>query len=264
MSVGGGWPAGSALESLVQWERDFARDGFVVLPGLLSSQEAAVLREGVVQAHQSPCPTGNSTRLHRHQMFRRGPQFAAMLDRAPVVDLAERILGDTCHVIANNTVYTEPGMGVDHWHVDETVLVPVPEGAVLPAGMDMPCFVVTAMYYLNDVAMELGPTQVVPGSHRSGRLPPGSDQELVWEGRRYVSLLARAGDCVMLNGQTWHRGATNQSDHHRIVLQVTYGRRYISQRFWPFVNFSLPEDLWAAAPPRRRRLLGEHPHGPYG
>jgi hypothetical protein len=45
---------------------------------------------------------------------------------------------------------------------------------------------------------------------------------------------------------------------------VSYGRRYISQRFWPFVNFSLPEDVWDSASPRRRRLLGEHPHGPYG
>jgi ectoine hydroxylase-related dioxygenase (phytanoyl-CoA dioxygenase family) len=120
------------------------------------------------------------------------------------------------------------------------------------------------MYYLTDVPMELGPTQIVPGSHRSGRLPPRSGDELVWDGRGYVSLLARAGDCVVLNGQTWHRGATNRSGHHRIVLQVSYGRRYISQRFWPFVNFSLPEDVWASAPPRRRRLLGEHPHGPYG
>lgn len=264
MGEGDVQPAAAAPESLDGWERDFIRDGFVMLPGLLSAEETAILRDGVIQAHESPCPTGNPTRLHRHQMFRRGPVFAAMLDRPPVVDLAERILGDTCHVIANNTVYTEPGMGVDHWHVDETVLVPVPRGARLPPGMEMPCFVVTAMYYLNDVPMELGPTQIVPGSHRSGWPPPEAEEDLVWDGHGYVSLLARAGDCVVLNGQTWHRGATNRSDHHRIVLQVTYGRRYISQRLWPFVNFSLPEDLWATAPPRRRRLLGEHPHGPYG
>jgi hypothetical protein len=85
-----------AAKQLERWERDFTRDGFAVLPGLLSEDEAAVLREGVVAAHQSPCPTGNPTRLHRHQIFRRGPQFAAMLDRSPVVDLAERILGDAC------------------------------------------------------------------------------------------------------------------------------------------------------------------------
>jgi len=126
----------------------------------------------------------------------------------------------------------------------------------------MPCFVVTAMYYLNDVPMELGPTQIVPGSHRSGALPPTSPDQLACDGAGPVSLVARAGDCVVLNGQTWHRGATNRSDHHRIVLQVTYGKRFISQRIWPFVNFSFPREVWDAAPPRR--LLGEHPHGPYG
>lgn len=141
----GGRPAMATPESLDQWERDFARDGFVMLPGLLSPQEAAILRDGVVQAHQSPCPTGIQTPLHRTQMFRRGPQFAAMLDRPPIIDLAERILGDICHVIANNTVFTGPGMGVDTWHVDEAVLVPVPPGArclktwTCPASWLPPC-----------------------------------------------------------------------------------------------------------------------------
>ncbi|QKG18659.1 phytanoyl-CoA dioxygenase family protein [Actinomadura verrucosospora] len=251
-------------EQIDAWARAFTEDGFVHLPGLLAPAEVDALREGVLEAHRHPCPTGNPTPLHRHQMFRRGPEFAAMLDREPVVSLAERLLGDNCHVIANNTIYTAPGMGVDHWHVDETVLVPVPEGARLPDGMDMPCFIVTAMYYLNDVPMEVGPTQIVPGSHRSGRPSPTDEADLVWDGRRHVSLVARAGDCVVLNGQTWHRGATNRSDHHRIVLQVTYGRRYISQRFWPYVNFTVPEEISRAAPPRRRRLLGEHSYGPYG
>jgi ectoine hydroxylase-related dioxygenase (phytanoyl-CoA dioxygenase family) len=251
-------------EQIEDWARAFTQDGYVQLPGVLTPEEVEVLRDGVIDAHEHPCPTGNPTRLHRHQMFRRGPAFAAMLDREPVVDIAERILGKNCHVIANNTVYTEPGMGVDRWHVDETVLVPVPDGARLPDQMDMPCFVVTAMYYLNDVPMELGPTQIVPGSHRSGQYPPDDEADLVWDGRGYVSLVAKAGDCVVLNGQTWHRGATNRADHNRVVLQVTYGRRYISQRFWPYVNFSVPEDVWAAAPERRRRLLGAHSYGPYG
>ena len=54
MNDRGGPPVMATPESLDQWERDFARDGFVTLPGLLSPQEAAILRDGVVQAHQSP------------------------------------------------------------------------------------------------------------------------------------------------------------------------------------------------------------------
>ncbi|GAA2682515.1 MULTISPECIES: phytanoyl-CoA dioxygenase family protein [Actinosynnema] len=243
----------------------FLVDGFVMLRGALSAEEVEPLRRGVREAHRAPCPTGNPTRFHRHQMFRRGPEFEAMLDREPAVDVAEALLGDNCHVIANNTVYTGPNSGIDRWHVDETVLFPLPEGVLLDPRIEMPCYIVTALYYLDDVPLELGPTQVVPGSHRSGRLPPQTEAELVWDGRGYETLTSSAGDCLLLNGQTWHRGATNLTDdRHRHVLQVTYGRRYIAQRFHPYVNHVIPQEILDRATPRRQRLLGMHEHGPYG
>lgn len=243
----------------------FLRDGFVMLPGALSPEETRLLRQGVHAAHQAPCPTGNPTQFHRHQMFRRGPEFEAILDREPAVDVAETVLGDNCHVIANNTVYTGPNSGIDRWHVDETVLFPMLDGVRLDPRIEMPCHIMTALYYLDDVPLELGPTQVVPGSHRSGRRPPQTDAELVWDGRGYETMVADAGDCLLLNGQTWHRGATNRtSDRHRHVLQVTYGRRFISQRFYPYVNHVIPQEILDRATPRRQRLLGMHEHGPYG
>ena len=110
--------------------------------------------------------------------------------------------------------------------------------------------------------MPIGPTQFVPGSHRSGRAP---DPELVYEGRDVVSVIAKAGDCLLQNGQAWHRGAPNQTaDRIRVVQQVSYGRRFIAQRFYPFVNYRLPEEVLARANPRRKRLLGVHSVGAYG
>lgn len=242
----------------------FHAEGFVQLQYVLQPDEVAHFRSDVVAAHSEPCPTGNPTPFHRHQMFLRGPHFVSLLDREPVIDVVERLLGKDCHVIANNTVFTRPASGIDRWHVDETVLFPIPDGVSLDGRIDMPCFIVTAMYYLDDVDRGLGPTQIVPGSHRSGRQPPPQDQ-LLWEGRGPVTILASAGDCLLLNGQTWHRGATNcTTDRIRAVQQVTYGRRFIAQRFYPFVNHRIPESLLAGASARQRRLLGEHPHGPYG
>jgi len=251
-------------QRVVDWAAQFDRDGYVMLPGVLNVDEATFLRQGVEEAHRHPCPTGNPTQFHRHQMFRRGVAFEKMLDREPVVDVAEAVLGANCHVIANNTVFTQPNSGIDRWHVDKTVIVPVPEGVRLDSRMSMPCYVMTALYYLNDVPLELGPTQIVPGSHRSGRYPPDRDEDLIWEGRGCVSMIAKAGDCLLLNGQTWHRGATNLSNSCRYVLQVTYGRRFISQRFHPYMNVQIPAEIIDRAGPRRRRLLGMHPHGPYG
>jgi hypothetical protein len=67
------------------------------------------------------------------------------------------------------------------------------------------------------------------------------------------------------NDQTWHRGGPNTSDGRlRWVQQAPYGRRFIAQRFFPFVNYHLPEAILARANPRRRRLLGLHPAGAYG
>jgi ectoine hydroxylase-related dioxygenase (phytanoyl-CoA dioxygenase family) len=194
-------------------------------------------------------------------MFLRGGLFEELIDRSPVIDFVEAILGNDCHLIAENAIHTRPGEGIDRWHVDETVHFPRPRGVPLDPRIPVPCFVVQALYYLVDVDEEIGPTQFVPGSQRSGREP---DAELNYEGTGPISVLARAGDCTLQNGQTWHRGATNLSwDRTRVVQQVGYGRRFFAQRFYPFVNFRMPEDLLARSSPRRQRLLGAHPRGPY-
>lgn len=245
------------------WLREFHRKGWVHLPGVLAPGRAAGLRDSVAEAHAQPDPTGSEERFHRVQMFLRGAQFEELIDQEPVAGFAEALLGEDCHMIAMNTVYTGPDSGIDAWHVDETVHVPLPAGVTLDPRIDMPVFVLTAMYYLVDVPVELGPTEIVPGSHRSGRRPPQGDK--AWEGQGPVKVTVAAGDCILLNGQTWHRGSRNVSrDDWRVVQQVTYGRRFIAQRFYPFVNHRMPEDLLARSNPRRRRLLGIHPRGPYG
>jgi hypothetical protein len=48
------------------------------------------------------------------------------------------------------------------------------------------------------------------------------------------------------------------------VQQAPYGRRFIAQRFYPFVNNRMPEAVLERAGPRRRRLFGLHPAGAYG
>ena len=44
MDDGGGGTAMATPESLDQWERDFARDGFVMLPGLRSEEHTSELQ----------------------------------------------------------------------------------------------------------------------------------------------------------------------------------------------------------------------------
>jgi ectoine hydroxylase-related dioxygenase (phytanoyl-CoA dioxygenase family) len=252
----------------------FHREGFLVLPGALSAEEALRLRRGVERAFSEPDPEAESygptlARIWRPKMFERGQEFEALLDHPGIIDLIEEILGRDCHLIANSALRTGPGDGISGWHVDEVVRFPRPDGVALDPRIELPCFVVNLNYYLCDVDEELGPTQFVPGSHRAGRSPRAEDNDAagnpVYEGRSAVSGPGRAGTAVLWHDQTWHRGGPNvTTDRVRWVQQAPYGRRFIAQRFYPFVNYHMPEEIIERANPRRRRLLGLHGRGAYG
>jgi hypothetical protein len=68
----------------------------------------------------------------------------------------------------------------------------------------------------------------------------------------------------MFNCQVWHRGAPNASDRTRGMAQCTYARRLVGHKYWPFMNYQMPEHVYRDASPRLRRLLGFLPHGAYG
>ncbi len=251
----------------------FERDGFLVIPNALSKETAETLRQGVERDFAQPDAEaelyGGISNIWRPKMFEHGPEFEAVVDNPRVIDLVEAILGKDCHLIANSALCTGPGQGISFWHADEAVRFPRPKGVPLDPRIPMPCFVLNFNYYLCDVDEELGPTQFVPGSHRSGRQPDPEDMDAdgnpVYEGRSAVSGVGPAGTAVVWNDQTWHRGAPNRSkDRYRWVLQAPYGRRFIAQRFYPFINYHMPEEILERANPRRRRLLGLHEIGAYG
>jgi ectoine hydroxylase-related dioxygenase (phytanoyl-CoA dioxygenase family) len=106
---------------------------------------------------------------------------------------------------------------------------------------------------------------VIPGSHRSGRLPPFdrlNDATLDYAGRAAVPLEARAGDVALFVSDTWHRGLPAQpGGTGRLFLQAHYARRDLAQRIRTTreANQLSPEAIARAATPRERRLIGLHP-----
>lgn len=64
--------------------------------------------------------------------------------------------------------------------------------------------------------------------------------------------------------QMWHRGAPNASDRTRLMAGVTYSKRFVAQKFHPFIDYRMPEHVWDGASPRLQRLLGRHEKGAYG
>ena len=94
----------------------------------------------------------------------------------------------------------------------------------------------------------MGPTVIVPGSHRAGRAPdPAQDAN-----RR------RNGGRSRANG-----GAANHSDRVRHTFMIHYAHRMITQKFPPYLKFRYDPEIVARATPRQRRLLGEHAQSNY-
>ena len=84
-----------------------------------------------------------------------------------------------------------------------------------------------------------------------------------WEDRIQYNL-GRAGSVIMFNNQVWHRGGPNRTDRTRYITQITYARRLIGHKYFPFMNYTMPEHIYAETDERKKRLLGFLPSGAYG
>ena len=144
------------------------------------------------------------------------------------------------------------------------MFVEFPEGLADDPAFKLPVYLCTAHYYLDDMTVDLAPTYVIPGSHKSGRaLVWGKDKDPQWHGKKMEPVLCKAGDMLLFRSEVWHTGSKNTSDKVRYLLQVHYSHRWIAQQFSPYLTFQFAPHILGIANPRQRRLLGDHQPGAY-
>jgi ectoine hydroxylase-related dioxygenase (phytanoyl-CoA dioxygenase family) len=254
------------------------RDGYCLIRGGLDAGQVAGLRAALDAIYAQPAPALDQayalshhdpdwTRWHRVQLFELHPLCQLMLAHPPVLAAIEPLLGPDCHVIANIGWRTpSPYRGTPRWHTDGHPHVPRDAGIAWDDRIPYPIFAIGCMMYLTDVPLESGPTEVVPGSHRSGRPAPPTDpaRPPEWEGRGPVALTCAAGDIALFASDLWHRGLPNTGGPAREVFQVHYGRRDIAPRYRPFARHRVPDEVVLRATERGRRLIGVHPPSFYG
>lgn len=245
---------------LAQWEATLWDQGYLVIPDALPPATVAHFRRRMETLPDSHGYGSNSL----VRLFEHGLDFVGLLENEPVFSLMERIFGPRMHIIALQGHRMIKGTEVSGWHADE-IYLQRPANVGDEVGYPPIINVINVHYYMVDVPMELGPTQIVPGSHRACRSPrPEDGTPPRWRGREPFSAVLKAGDLVMYSNQCWHRGAPNQTDRQRLSVVPSYARRFVAQRFWPFLNYNLSRDILDRCTPRQRELLGEHPRGAYG
>ena len=253
-------------------------DGHFVLRSVFSADEVAALRSEVLDVYaRVPAEMRDSAispavgEMYRYQMFHHSALCQTAIARPEILAVLEPLLGGDCHVISCTSWRNPPGNALTpnglQWHIDGGPHVPRAEGTPWPAHIPYPVFIVASHIYLQDVGPDDGPTACIPGSHTSGRVPPGermTDLDLEHAGRRAVHHVVRAGDVDFRVSDVWHRRWPPAAHAKgRLFVQTNYARRDIAQRVLPtdVVNHATPESLARARTDRERRLLGLHPQG---
>ena len=244
-------------------------DGFAYFPRVLNETEISALREAMdrlttieksFDRQHDPEKQGFLNKSINNA-FNRDPIFVQYLDRPEIIDLIEAVLGDDCHCMGMTAWMTGSGRPEQKMHTDWQPLT-LPESVMENPKVKIPIFITTAHFYLNDLTEELGPTNLVPGSHRAGRRPKLGETSFKRVGEQ--SIMCKAGDCIVFRSEVWHRGTQNTSGRTRYLLQVHYSQRIITQKFPPYLNkFEFDKNLLAKATPRQLRLLGEHKSSNY-
>lgn len=275
-TVTDGFLAGRTVEreTLEGWVERFDRDGYLFLPDVLPPATTAELRADLDAALAEAAESAASETYNvglAVRMFERSRANLRLFDLEPIVSFAELLIGrdeprngaEAVHVVHNNSFVTRPGGGITTWHQDDPPHYLVTDGDP-PTNVRLPVLLFTANYYLTDVEeRRYGGTEVLPGSHLFGAPCPPSLEGTEWEDRVDPNV-GRAGSVVMFNNQVWHRGGPNRSDRTRYIAQVTYARRVVGHKYYPFMNYRMPEHVYTDADPRLRRLLGFLPTGAYG
>ena len=249
---------------------NFHRDGYVIISGLLSSSNASILRSEIERKYYHPFShsDGNSDQMRRNfalmRMFEFSYPFLQLLDYYPLLKFIELILGSDCHIISQTALRTPNGMGITRWHIDGDLYFDKRFLATTDSLLPVPaCFSLSVMIALSDFSdVMYGPTRMIPSSHRFGFAPEGGDN-VIEEGLT-KTFLASPGDALIINHQTWHSAHQNSSDHLRYLLVTSYGRRFIQQRFYPFLNYCIPKQVSKNLNDKTKRLLGAHDKGPLG
>jgi hypothetical protein len=215
---------------------EFQREGCAVVPGVLSPDEVATLRELTDEHIAHPRNPKYSSEVYGTFVLRHAeeldPAFKNLITREPLRQIAEAVLGNGAAFNAMNVIRNLTGQGIARWHVDDVVEFPLPESVARhDARIRMPVLWMTIQVALSDIdTLENGPTQYVPGSHYSGRNPPAGENPR-FEGRGAVDVYCKAGDIYLTNHKCWHRGAPNVSQRTRYILQAQYAARWADHRF---------------------------------
>ncbi|HEY6740519.1 MAG TPA: phytanoyl-CoA dioxygenase family protein [Actinopolymorphaceae bacterium] len=195
------------------------RDGFLPLRGILSAPAVEEINRRLAAL---AALEGEHAGLEVHQeagtdrladLVNKDPMFAVCFSHPRVLAAIAHVLG-VFKLSSLNSRAALPGRGHQGLHADF--------GAPVTPGAYQVC---NSIWLLDDFTTTNGATRVVPGSHRSGRMPADEMADPADPHPDEVRLLGPAGTVVVFNSHLWHGGTLNGSGRPRRALHSYFCRR---------------------------------------
>ena len=240
--------SGAAIEAEVV-DADLAalqRDGYVILPDLLTAQELDEIREAVAPLLDRRGRNGfeGHTTQRVYSVLNKTRSCDRIADHPRVLALLDRLLLPNYLLSMLQVINILPGEQAQMLHTDDSFYpLPRPRAALSAA----------TIWAIDDFTADNGATDVIAASHLWGdRLPEDTERE---------PAVMKAGSCVFLFGTLWHGGGANHSQDPRLALTAQYCEPWLRPQ--EAFTLSMTRDTVRAVSEDIRRMLGYSIHPPF-
>jgi 2-oxoglutarate-dependent dioxygenase len=212
-----------AREITEQELENYRTEGYVVLPNLISQEQAEELRREVMSIMEG---IGfGMTKLQQTHQYLRGSKLDEFIHSENMRAIASALMeGNATLYLPFTAVKSANGGGRFHFHQDNQY-----------TKFDGPG--INLWTALTPMTKENGCLQVIPRSHLQGTLESelsgDGDQhkKIRWEPKDFVSIEMHPGDCVAFTRLTVHGSGANTTNEHRVAYANQYHRHDVKAFF---------------------------------
>ena len=224
-------------------------NGFAIVQGMLSPQEAKVIRAELTDV-LARTPTGRNDFEGHHTrrvyaLFAKTRAFDGPATHPLVLGVLDRVLGPSYQFCAPVGIEISPGETAQNLHCDDIIY---------PMKRPHREIVLNTMWALDDFTEANGATRVAPGSHKWVDERPDEHTPTV------IAAMA-AGSMMFFLGTVFHGGGANNSDRPRLGTILEYCAGWLR----PQENhvLAVPREVVKTLPERLQELLGYNIHPPF-
>ena len=248
-------PRKRKLKLSVEQKRQWAIDGYLLLPGVLSAPEVKHFTRAADKLYRTHLRRNkdanpSSTMLHRNAM-EDNDVFVELIDYPSTFDMVVELLGPYIQLSMSEVVVRGPNPDIKGFvHTDGGPAMP----HIRPTETSWPLQLKVQYFLTNVTKPDSGNFVVFPGSHL--RPFPKSQGAISVETPGTVQICAKAGDVAIFPHSLWHGAAPNHTRRARKTLIYCY-----SQMCFRAYDFEKPTaELLERCTPRQRRLQGDLGH----